>query len=300
MERLRKTEQNGGSARDSSGSRKKVAYRLVGVNKATGRRIKVAVFEPEEDDEATADPRPAILASAQKCWSLISNDEDARRTVQELIDAGCDWVQLLWCVDGFCQHYELPGMVIRTDFSKTLRPLSKRISKFEQKMARWETAIRDFNQEITDLVHVDLASQAPDFDAYRAVLDVAQKFALPTGRKPHMNEEGATYLHHLLVQSTSRPHYREVAYLIVARLKHANAANALHQEIADDPLLRPRKPGSRLKKPAMEAWDLRYMVKRFKKNNPQRSKSLLEGVKFALKHIPDAWRKMPPVLEGTN
>jgi hypothetical protein len=271
------------------------------VNKTTGQRIKVAVFEPEEDDyEATADPRPAILASAQKCWSLISNNEDARQTVQELLDAGCDWVQLLWCVDGFCHHYELPGMVVRNAFSKTLRPLSKRISKFQQKIARWKADIREFNQEISDLVHVDLASQAPDFDAYRAVLDVARKFALPTGRKPHINEENATYLYHLLVQSTGRPHYREIADLIAERLEHANATNALCQNITDDPLLRPGRSGSRRTKPAMEAWDLRYMVKRFRKNDPQRFMSLLEGVKFGLKHIPDAWRKMPAVFEGTN
>jgi len=50
----------------------------------------------------------------------------------------------------------------------------------------------------------------------------------------------------------------------------------------------------------MEAWDLRYMVRRFKKNDPQRFMALLKGVKFGLKHIPDAWRTMHPVLEGTN
>jgi hypothetical protein len=301
MQSEKKTEKNAGSARDSSGRRRKVAYRLVGVNKTTGRRIKVAVFEPEEDDdEAKPDPRRRILASAQKCWELISNNEDVRQTVQELLDAGCDWVQLLWCVDGFCQHYELPGTVVRTAFSKTLGPLSKRISKFERKISRWEATIREFNQEITDSTHVDLSSHTRDFEAYRAVLRVAQKAALPSGRKPHINEENATYLYHLLVRSTGRAHYREIADLIAERLKHANAADDPYQELANSPLFSPGKSGSRRKKPAMEAWDLRYMVKRFRKNDPQRFMSLLEGVNFGLKHIPDAWRKMPPGPEGTN
>jgi hypothetical protein len=130
---------------------------------------------------------------------------------------------------------------------------------------------------------------------------VAQTAALPSGRKPHINEENATYLYHLLVQSTGRAHYRQIACLIVERLKHANAADALYQNISDDPFPRPGKPGSRRTKPAIEAWDLRYMVKRFRKNDPQKFMSLLEGVKFGLKHTPDAWRTtMPPVLEGTN
>jgi hypothetical protein len=294
-----KIKRDDGPVRNSRECRRKVAYRLVGTNKITGRRIKVAVFEPEADEDR-ADPRPRILESAQRCWNLISSSEHARQTVQELIDAGCDWVQVLWCVDGFCQHYELPGKVVRTAFSKTLGPLSKRISKFEQKIARWDSAIREFNQEITDLVDIDLSSHAPDFEAYRGVLGLAQKAALPSGRKPHINEENATYLYHLLVESTGRPHYRQIADLIAERLKHRDAANVLYQDIADSPLIRPGKSGLRRRKLAIEAWDLRYTVKRFKKIDPQRFMSLLEGVKFGLNHIPPSWRKMPSVSEGTN
>lgn len=291
---------NAGSVKTAnSGHLRRVAFRLVGVNKKTGRRIKVAFFKPE-DDEAKTDPRPQILESAEKCWSLISSNEDARQTVQGLIDAGCDWVQVLWCVEGFCQHYELPGKIVRTTFSKTLSPLSKKISKFEQKMARWEAAIRKFNEEMTDFVHVDLSSHTPDFDAYRAVLGLAQKAALPSGRQPHINEENATYLYHLLVQSTGRPHYREIADLIEERLNHTDTANALYQDMANSPWLRPSKSDLRRKNVNIEAVDLRDMVKRFKKNDPQGFISLLQGVKFGLKHVPAGWRKMPAVVEGTT
>jgi hypothetical protein len=128
----------------------------VGVNKKTGRRIKVAFFKPE-DDEAKTDPRPKIHKSAKECWDLISTNEDARRTLQKLVDAGCDWVQLLGCVNGFCEHYELPGEMWNAAFTQTLRSTSKKVAGFEKKIARWEENIRRFNAEITDLTHVDLA-----------------------------------------------------------------------------------------------------------------------------------------------
>jgi hypothetical protein len=281
------------SSKNSRAPSRNVAFRLAATNKVSGRRITVAFFEPEEDEEAKADPRPRMLESARRCWNLISGSEEARQTVRQLIDAGCDWVQLLWCVNGFCEHYELPGKIFRSAFSRTLRGLSKRISGFEQKIRRWEADIRAFNEEITDYVHVDLSSHAPDFEAYRAVLSLAQKAALPSGRKQNANEENATYLYHLLVESTARPHYKEVADLIEERLKHTAMAEVAYEGLREHSLSCPGNSEVKQKNVTIDATDLQKIVKRFRKNNPERSISLLYGVRFGLKHIPSGWRKMP-------
>jgi hypothetical protein len=147
-------------------------------------------------------------------------------------------------------------------------------------MARWEGVIKKFNDRVTELAHVDLASHAPNFEGYRAALRVAQINALPSGRRPHIKEENAAYLYHLLVASTGKPHYKEVADLIEDRLRCGESQGQLRTDLV--------------------ATDLRDIVKRFKRDNLPRFMSLLQGVTFSLRQIPAAWHKMPTAVEGAN
>ena len=134
--------------------------------------------------------------------------------------------------------------------------------------------------KITDLTCVDLASHAPNFEEYRAALRLAEINSLPSGKKPHTKEENASYLYHLLVKTSGKPHFKEIAYLIEERLKRGETKGQLITDLT--------------------AENIRDMVKRFKSNDPVRFMSLLQGVKFGLKHVPRDWHTMPTIVEGAD
>lgn len=254
--------------------RRKVAFSLSGVNTTTGHKIKVAVFEPERDDEDRADPRPAMEEAAKKCWALISTDTGAKNVTQDLLNKGCDWVQLLAHVERYCEAREARWKELQKEFSKYLRGLSRKILRFDSRVEQWEVTLRKFNEEIEQLTHVDLSPHTPSFEAYRAALRVAQVNALPSGKKQKIEHECVTYLYHLLDVCTGKPRFKEVADLLQARLDCDKSTRGVEP---------------------IDVETLHDIIKSFKESEWPRYNSLRQGVKFGLRFIPPSWRKLPSV-----
>ena len=103
--------------------------------------------------------------------------------------------------------------------------------------------------------------------------------ALPAGKRPRTAEENLAYLYHLLVRSTERAHYREIADLAQERLNCRESETPLR---------------------TIGEADIRDMLKRFKKNDPSRYAALNQGAKFGLSVVPSAWRRMPLFVKGKN
>jgi hypothetical protein len=240
------------------------------VNDRTGETIKVDVFAPDRDEEDAMDLRPACLETAKDCWRLISKNGTAQAAMRNL--QGCDWVQPLAFVDLYCRACGPEGVDFCKDNVKYQRKLARRISRFEATVTKWESAIRTFNADITELVHVELAPHAPRFDAYKQVLWIARTHALPSARKLRIAEECLVYLRHLLVLSTGRPHYREIGDLILARLA---CDNSLH------------------KTKEFDAAMIRDHIEYFRKTEPDEYESLRKAAKSFLRQAPPEWRVLP-------
>ena len=144
--------------------------------------------------------------------------EDVRgASATRLLDKkGCDWVQLLAYVEQFCQHPKSEAAF--SEATNYLVSLNERIKKFGSKTKKWEDQINRINSQIEAELHVDVAAHAPDFEAYRAALHVAQVAALPSVKIPKIRQETVVYLYHLARLSTGRAHYKELADILQARL----------------------------------------------------------------------------------
>src|SRR6266576_470420 len=247
---------------------KQIAYRIPLKNKETGQRIKVAFFQPDQEDDK--DPRLSMLEAAKKCWKTISHDKSAVAATKLLTARGCDWVQLLALVEQYCHYPSSELKQIEIDAAKLSLELNKKIGKFESKMAKWETEIGRINSLIEEELYVDVAAHAPKFDAYKAALHVARLAALPSAKNPHIEKESIVYLYHLINLSTGRAHYKELADILQARL-HSRGWGGI------------------------DADDLQRILKRFRKDNPTRYTELQKAARLGLRWAPFSQFTLPPV-----
>ena len=276
-------------SRPTDNLRKRVHYKIPLRNRMTGQRIKVSVFKAEPAHEQEIDPRPSMQKAAFKCWNTIFQPQkdakgshyDADTTkayegIKLLVDRGCDWVQIFSLIEQITVYPRSELSQMHRDMADFLAKESKKIRNFEKSVEAWEKEMREINSEIEQLHHVDVTSHAPDFEAYKAALRVAQINALPSARKANIQKESVVYLYHLLKLSTGSPHYKQLTDILNTRLRGVNRSE-------------------------FDEKTLQRIVKRFKLENPEHFRKLEDGARRSRQLAPADWYVLPSLeIRGTK
>ena len=256
---------------------KKILIRMPIEHKVTGTKINVTIFEPEE--EGGVGPSSLMLNAATTCWEAISKDRDAVTATKLLNESGCHWVLVLFFVEHYCRHFQPEEKKQYKDYKDSLRKLNRKIAKFASRVVKWETRINKINSQIEDELLIDVAAHAPSLAAYKLVLDVARKLALPSMMQLKTKKECVVCLYHFARLSTGRAHYKELVDILHARLN------------ADS---------DRISRMIRES-DLKDIVRRFKQEDPAGYRELEKAIPTLVKGAPFAAYQLPPAdLKGTK